>query len=81
MPLMGFDGWMVILEGQIASRKYGRQGGNGNVHSGHLIFPLHGDPKKSMDSCNRGNVVHVASESQVLHGVGHWHSKGKPASD
>ena len=55
----------------IASRKYGRQGGNGNVHSGHLVFLLHGDPKKAMDSCNRGNAVHVACESQVLHGAGH----------
>ena len=43
--LMGFDGRVVVPEGQISPHEHGRKGGDGKLHCSRLIFSLGGNTR------------------------------------
>ena len=75
MPLMGFDGRMDPIRTDFASRKHGGQGDNDNIHSGRLVFSIHSNSWKAMDSHNGDGTVHPTCEGQVPHRVRHCRCK------
>ena len=59
-PLVGFDGKVVIPEGQISLSVIigGGEGGGSNIYNSNFIFPVYGDSRKTVDPFNGGCPIY-----------------------
>ena len=55
------------LRSNFPSREYGRQGGDSDIHSGQLVFPVHNNFGEALDSRDEGHPVDSAYEWQIPH--------------
>ena len=80
-PLVGFDGKVVIPEGQISLPVImgGGEGGGNNIYTSNFIFLVYGHSGKTMDPFNGGCPVYPVCKDQVPNRAGHCHDKGRPA--
>ena len=59
-PLVGFNGKVVIPEGQISLSVImgGGEGGGSNIYNSNFIFPVYGDSRKTVDPFNGGCPIY-----------------------
>lgn len=64
-PLVGFDGKLVVLEGQIKFPIVAKgERGDSEFHSCECDFPIHGNLGKALDTCHGRRAIHTACESK-----------------
>ena len=74
-PLVGFDGRMVILKGQISLPVNTEGRGDSKLHCGELLLLIHCDSQTALDPCYRSCTVHLACEGEVPHQARDCHCK------